>query len=106
MAVSRADEVKEGEMKAFKVLDTKIAVANVSGTFYAFGDTCTHLQCSLAEGDLEETSVTCRCHGSRFDVSSGAVLQGPAQEPVETYLTQVEDGTLKIRADSQSGASP
>jgi 3-phenylpropionate/trans-cinnamate dioxygenase ferredoxin component len=106
MAVSRADELKEGEMQAFKVLDTKIAVANVSGTFYAFGDTCTHLQCSLAEGDLEETSVTCRCHGSRFDVSSGAVLQGPAQEPVETYQTQVEDGTLKIRADSQSGASP
>jgi nitrite reductase/ring-hydroxylating ferredoxin subunit len=106
MAVSRADELKAGEMQAFKVLDTKIAVANVSGTFYAFGDTCTHLQCSLAEGDLKETSVTCRCHGSRFDVSSGAVLQGPAQEPVETYQTQVEDGTLKIRADSQSGASP
>jgi nitrite reductase/ring-hydroxylating ferredoxin subunit len=105
MAVSRADDLKEGAMLAFKVLETKITVANVSGAFYAFGDTCTHLQCSLAEGELEETTVTCRCHGSQFDVSSGAVVQGPAQEPLETYETRVEDGTLKIRADSQSGAS-
>ena len=106
MAVSRADDLKEGEMQPFKVLETKIAVANVNGTFYAFDDTCTHLQCSLAEGDLEETTVTCTCHGSQFDVTSGAVLQGPAREPVETYETRLEDGSLKIRADSQSGSLP
>ena len=106
MAVSRANDLKVGDMQTFKVLDTKVAVANVAGTLYAFGDTCTHLQCSLAEGELEETTVTCRCHGSRFDVSSGAVLQGPAREPVKTFETRVEDGTLKIRADSQNEASP
>jgi nitrite reductase/ring-hydroxylating ferredoxin subunit len=96
MTVSSADDLKEGEMQPFKVLDTKIAVANVNGTFYAFDDTCTHLQCSLAAGDLEEITVTCTCHGSQFDVTSGAVLQGPAREPVETYETRVEDGNLKI----------
>ncbi len=106
MVVARADDLKEDEMQAFKVLDTKIAVANVGGTFYAFDDTCTHMGCSLAEGDLEGTTATCRCHGSEFDVTSGAVLRGPAQEPVEIYETRVEDGSLKIRADSQSGSSP
>jgi 3-phenylpropionate/trans-cinnamate dioxygenase ferredoxin component len=106
MAVARADELEEGFMRTFKVLDAKIAVANVGGTFYAFDDTCTHLQCSLAEGALEEATVTCRCHGSRFDVTSGARLQGPAQEPVGTYETRVEDGSLKIRANSQSGPLP
>ena len=40
MAVARADDLKEGDMQAFKVVDTKIAVANVDGTFYAFDDTC------------------------------------------------------------------
>jgi nitrite reductase/ring-hydroxylating ferredoxin subunit len=105
MAVSKADDLKVGDMQAFKVLDTKIAVANVAGTFYAFDETCTHLQCSLAEGALEETTVTCTCHGSQFDVTSGAVLQGPAQEPVGTYETRVEDDSLKIRTDSQSGSS-
>jgi nitrite reductase/ring-hydroxylating ferredoxin subunit len=96
MAVARADQLKDGGMQAFKVLDAKVAVANVAGTFYAFDDTCTHEGCSLAEGVLEEAIVTCRCHGSQFDVSNGAVLRGPAQEPVKSHETRVEDGSLEI----------
>lgn len=92
-----ADNLKEGEMQAFDVGGNKIAVANVAGTFYAFGDTCTHMQCSLAGGDLEETTVICPCHGSEFDVRSGEVLQGPAREPVETFETRVEGGSLEVR---------
>src|ERR671926_1680683 len=95
--VAGADDLKEGEMRAFDVRGNKIAVANVAGTFYAFGDTCTHMHCSLAEGDLEETTVICPCHGSEFDVTSGEVLQGPAREPVATYATRVEDGELEVK---------
>ena len=97
VAVSRVDDLEEGEMQAFDVRGTKIAVANVDGTFYAFDDTCTHLRCSLAEGELEETTVICPCHGSEFDVRSGAVLQGPAREPVGVYEARVEGGSLEIR---------
>ena len=97
VAVARADELDEGEMRAVEVLGNKVAVVNVGGTFYAFDDACTHLQCSLAEGDLEESTVICPCHGSEFDVRSGEVLQGPAREPVETYETRVEEGGLEVR---------
>ena len=96
VSISRADDLGEGDIRAFDVRGTKIAVANVDGTFYAFDDTCTHMACSLAGGDLEETTVICPCHGSEFDVTSGAVLQGPAREPVGTYETRVEDGDLEI----------
>ncbi len=96
-AVARADELKEGDMRAFDVRGTKIAVANVAGGFHAFGDTCTHLGCSLAEGDLEETTVTCPCHGSQFDVVSGEVLRGPARVPVGSFEVQVEGGNLEIK---------
>jgi nitrite reductase/ring-hydroxylating ferredoxin subunit len=54
------------------VRGTRIAVANVGGTYYAFDDTCTHEQCSLAEGDLAGTTVTCMCHGAEFDVRTGS----------------------------------
>jgi 3-phenylpropionate/trans-cinnamate dioxygenase ferredoxin component len=97
VAVARADELEEGEMRAVEVRGNKVAVVNVGGTFYAFDDACTHMQCSLAEGDLEETTVICPCHGSEFDVRSGEVLQGPAREPVETYETRVEEGGLEVR---------
>ena len=95
--VARADDLKEGDMRAFDVRGTKIAVANAAGTFYAFGDTCTHRECSLAEGDLEETTVTCPCHGSEFDVISGEVLRGPARVPVGSFEVQVEGGNLEIK---------
>jgi nitrite reductase/ring-hydroxylating ferredoxin subunit len=95
--VSRAGDLGEGEMTAFEVRGTQIAVANVDGKFYAFDDTCTHMRCSLAGGDLEETTVICPCHSSEFDVTSGAVLQGPAQEPVETYETRVEGDSLEVK---------
>ena len=89
-------EVVEGELAAFDVGGERIAVANVSGTFHAFDDTCTHLGCSLAEGRLEATVVTCPCRGSRFDVTSGAVLRGPALEPVRSYAERVEDQALRV----------
>jgi nitrite reductase/ring-hydroxylating ferredoxin subunit len=94
--VYRAEDLKAGDMRAFDVRDTRIAVANVAGTFYAFDDTCTHMGCSLAEGDLEETTVTCPCHGSKFDARSGEVLHGPAPEPVDIYKTRVKSGSLEI----------
>jgi nitrite reductase/ring-hydroxylating ferredoxin subunit len=95
--VARADDLKEGDMRAFDVRGTKIAVANVAGTFYAFGDTCTHRECSLAEGDLEETTVTCPCHGSEFDVISGQVLRGPARVPVGSFEIRAEGGNLEVK---------
>ena len=97
VAVGRADGLSEGDMRAFNVEDTLIAVANVGGTFYAFDDTCTHMECSLAEGDLEETTVICPCHGSEFDVTSGEVLAPPAREPVASYETRVVDENIEIK---------
>jgi nitrite reductase/ring-hydroxylating ferredoxin subunit len=95
-AVSGAGDLGEGEMRTFDVRGIKIAVANVGGAFHAFDDTCTHMACSLVEGDLEETTVICPCHGAEFDVTSGAVLQGPAKEPLATYKTRVDGGNLEV----------
>jgi nitrite reductase/ring-hydroxylating ferredoxin subunit len=94
--VTEAAEVAEGELEAFDVGGVRVAVANVGGTLHAFGDTCTHLQCSLAQGHLEGTVVTCSCHGSQFDITTGAVLRGPAQEPVPSFAARVENDALQV----------
>jgi nitrite reductase/ring-hydroxylating ferredoxin subunit len=82
-------EVPEGDMRVFDVGGTPVNVANADGNLYAFDDTCTHMGCSLARGHLDGTTVTCACHGSQFDVTSGAVLRGPAQRPVKSRRVQV-----------------
>jgi 3-phenylpropionate/trans-cinnamate dioxygenase ferredoxin component len=94
--VTEVAAVEVGQLAAFDVGGARVAVANVRGTLHAFGDTCTHLQCSLAEGNLDGTVVTCACHGSQFDVTTGEVLRGPAQKPVQSYAARVEDEALEI----------
>jgi nitrite reductase/ring-hydroxylating ferredoxin subunit len=96
ITVGRPDEVPEGEIRQFQAGSEDVAVANVEGELHAFSDVCTHRQCSLAEGDLEGTTVTCICHGSQFDVTTGDVLGGPATEPVQTFELTVEGDVLKI----------
>ena len=92
--IGNAKEVRPGDMRAFEIRGTRVTVANAAGHLYAFDDTCTHMGCSLANGMLHESTVTCACHGSQFDVTSGAVLRGPAQRPVRSWTVQVEGQDL------------
>ncbi len=96
VTLGSASSVGEGTMTAFKAADLEIAVANVDGRYYAFNDICTHRKCPLSDGELEATTVTCICHGSRFDISTGAVLRGPAARPVEVYPVRIEGDELRV----------
>ena len=96
--VGNVKDVAAGEMGVFDVAGTNVNIANAGGHLHAFDDTCTHMGCSLAEGKLEGTRVTCPCHGSEFDVTSGAVLRGPAQLPVRSRLVQVEGEDLLVES--------
>ena len=95
--VAKSGDVNEGEVAAFEVGGQRVAVANVEGSLYAFGEICTHARCSLAEGELEGKTVTCPCHGSQFDVSTGAVLNPPATEPIPVFELRVEDDELQVK---------
>lgn len=94
--VANVAEVKTGQLKAVEVDGTYVALANVDGRFYAFDDTCTHEACSLADGVLEGTVVTCPCHGAQFDVTDGRVVAPPAVEPVRCYPVRVENAQLVL----------
>jgi nitrite reductase/ring-hydroxylating ferredoxin subunit len=96
--VGNSKDVVAGTMRIFDVAGIKVNVASAGGHLHAFDDTCTHRACSLAKGKLDGTTVTCPCHGSQFDVTSGAVLRGPAQRPVRSRLVQVEVEDLLVEA--------
>jgi nitrite reductase/ring-hydroxylating ferredoxin subunit len=96
--IGAATDVAEGQMRVFDVAGTRVNVSNADGRLYGFDDTCTHAGCSLASGELDGTTVTCACHGSQFDVTSGAVLRGPAQRPVRSRAVQVEGDELLAEA--------
>ena len=87
--IGNVKDVATGQIRAFDVAGMKVDVANADGHLYALEDTCTHRGCSLASGKLDGTTVTCPCHGSQFDVTSGAVIRGPATRPVRSRSVQI-----------------
>jgi nitrite reductase/ring-hydroxylating ferredoxin subunit len=94
--VTEIGAVPAGAMLAVDADGRRIAVANVDGALYAFDDACTHRHCSLAQGRLSHTTVTCFCHGSQFDVTTGKVLRGPAMQAVKTYPVALQEGHVRI----------
>jgi 3-phenylpropionate/trans-cinnamate dioxygenase ferredoxin component len=80
-------------------LKQRISVARVDDRLYAFDDLCTCAEkpCPLSGGLLTGTTLMCQCHGSRFDVTTGALINGPAMEPLNVYEVQEVDGEIQIR---------
>lgn len=83
-------DVNEGNMKCFRVQGKEIVIAKVHGELFAFDDTCTHAEVSLASGMLEGHIVECCAHGARFDIRTGAVASLPATEGITTYPVKRE----------------
>lgn len=74
--VGSINDLHPGEMKKTDVQGHEILLANVDGTYYAIDDKCPHMGASLSEGKLEGTHVICPRHGSVFDVTNGAFVEG------------------------------
>ena len=81
-------------------LKRRISVARVDNHLYAFDDlcTCAERRCPLSGGLLTGTTIMCQCHGSRFDITTGAAMNGPATEALKVYEVQEADGSIRIRA--------
>jgi len=85
------------ELGALTVAGLEIAFARLEdGSWAAFDNACTHEECPLADGDLDGNRITCYCHSSVFDVRTGEVLEGPAEEPVAVYPVRVQAGQLQV----------
>ncbi len=94
--VAKASEIAPGTMKLVEVAGDEVVIANVGGTFYAFGNECTHAGGPLADGELEGGNVTCPWHATVFNVETGQPLQGPGGDPVPTYEVRLEGDDLKV----------
>jgi nitrite reductase/ring-hydroxylating ferredoxin subunit len=97
-AVLEESELQGGAMRAVEVDGITVLLSrSESGEVCAIANACTHVGGPLAEGEREGNVVTCPWHGSRFDLCSGEVLQGPAREPQRRFEARVRDGHVEVR---------
>ena len=96
MVCSLSDLAPNTAMKV--VVDgTPIAlVLDSAGDVHAIGDTCTHGDISLSEGFVEDDTLECWAHGSKFKLTTGKPLTLPAYEPVPVYVVTITDGDIYI----------
>ena len=78
-------DLEVDQMKLVHASDSRIVVARTESGLAAFSDRCTHRGGPLSDGALICGTVQCPWHGSQFDVRTGKVVCGPAEEPVEVY---------------------
>ncbi len=84
---------------AMKVVVDGVPIALVldsAGDVHAIGDTCTHGDISLSEGFVEDDTLECWAHGSKFKLTTGKPLTLPAYEPVPVYKVTIDDGDVYI----------
>ena len=68
------------------------------GSLHAIDDICTHANVSLSEGEVEDCTIECWLHGSRFDLLTGEPTGLPATVPVGVYAVTVEGDDVLVDA--------
>ncbi len=95
------------EVGAVRVVLDGVPVAVVrdeDGDVHAVGDTCTHADVSLSQGEVEDCSIECWLHGSRFDLRTGEPLALPAIRPVPVYRVTVEGDDVLVDLETTVNA--
>jgi 3-phenylpropionate/trans-cinnamate dioxygenase ferredoxin subunit len=102
-----AADVPTDEALGVKVGDMDVAIARHEDEFFALQDLCSHAAVALSEGEVEDCTVECWLHGSRFDLRSGKPSGLPATEPVATFPVEVrEDGVYVDVSTTLNGVRP
>lgn len=92
-------ELGMGQMTFIELDGLPVALANVDGTIYAFGDSCRHEGGPLSAGLLIGTTVTCPWHGWVYDLRSGKSIVPPVGLRIPTYPVTIEGEAIMIEID-------
>jgi nitrite reductase/ring-hydroxylating ferredoxin subunit/uncharacterized membrane protein len=106
LVVAHVNELKVNQMKLLHVGERRIVLARTEEGYAAFDDRCTHRGGSLADGVLACGTVACPWHGSQFNVQTGQVKAGPAEQPISTYRIEQEGDQIRLILPSETARPP
>ncbi|MER9939258.1 non-heme iron oxygenase ferredoxin subunit [Mesorhizobium sp. M0088] len=90
-------DLEEDMVTPVEIDDKRIAIYLIDNKVYATTNVCSHAFALLSDGWLEGTLIECPLHGAQFEITSGEVVQGPADCPITVFETKVEGGQVLVR---------
>jgi 3-phenylpropionate/trans-cinnamate dioxygenase ferredoxin subunit len=93
-------ELSSGVPLRVELDDLEVAVVKVGDEVFAIEDVCSHADFPLTDGEVEDCTIECALHGSRFDLRTGKPTGPPANRPVPVYPTSVRDGVVYADLDT------
>ena len=108
MSYSRAcalSELEDGTPHKATVDGLDVAVVRHGDEVFAIEDECSHAAVPLSEGDVDDCTLECFLHGSRFDLRTGKPTGPPATEPVPVFAVQIDGDDVLIDIDSPIGGN-
>jgi Rieske Fe-S protein len=91
--LAKVADIPVGGGKVFEA-EQVVVTQPQQGTIKAFSAVCTHEGCTVV--DVSSDTINCPCHGSRFAVADGAVVQGPAPRPLPAVEVTVDGDSIKL----------
>jgi len=83
-----------GDMKRLQVQGKKYLLAHGDSAYFIVDEMCSHEDSSLYLGCVQGDKIKCSLHGSRFQLQTGAPLDEPADEPIQTYPLKLEGNAI------------
>ncbi len=64
------------------------------GQFKGFSAVCTHMQCIVDQ--IADGTINCPCHGSKFSITDGHVVAGPAPSPLPAQSLKIQSDQISL----------
>jgi len=100
--VARFDDLAPGTATKVDVNGTAVALVRIGDDVYAIGDTCSHVNVSLSDGEVwcDEKQLECPRHSSAFSLETGVPATLPATQPVPVFDVTVVNGDVVVEVRS------
>jgi 3-phenylpropionate/trans-cinnamate dioxygenase ferredoxin subunit len=91
-------DLAECTAKKVVVEGHSVCVVRIGSDVYAIGDTCSHAEVSLSEGELfcDTKEIECWKHGSTFSLETGEPQTLPATQPVPVYEARIDGDQVVV----------
>ncbi|HEY1818872.1 MAG TPA: Rieske 2Fe-2S domain-containing protein [Trebonia sp.] len=84
----------------------QIMLYRTGGTLYAIDDICSHAGGLLSRCPVADLTATCPLHGSRFALTDGRVIRGPANQAQPVLPTRIRNGWIEVRGSQPAPRRP